>query len=209
MERDPGARFVVEEAEVYDLLGATQGVIGDGDVWVVDPLDGTTSFIHGYPTYSVSVALVRGLDPVAGAVYNAAAGEMNAAALGLGATRDGAPIHVTDAETRPRRARHHRLPLRPRRAARHPDGGAHRVPARARARHAPRRLGGHRLLPRGGRTRRRLLGVRAQAVGHGGGSPDLPRSRCARHRCQRTAVDGRTARTSSLRTPCFTPRCSR
>jgi myo-inositol-1(or 4)-monophosphatase len=99
MERDPHAHFVVEEAEVYDLLGAAQGVIGDGDVWVVDPLDGTTSFIHGYPTYSVSVALVRGLDPVAAAVYNAAAGEMNAAALGMGATRDGLPIHVTHAET--------------------------------------------------------------------------------------------------------------
>lgn len=99
MDRDPHARFVVEEAEVYDLLGAVQGVIGDGDVWVVDPLDGTTSFIHGYPTYSVSVALVRGLDPVAGAVYNAAAGEMNAAALGLGATRNGVPVHVAGAAT--------------------------------------------------------------------------------------------------------------
>ena len=99
MQRDPDARFVVEEAEVYDLLGAPRGVIGEGDVWVVDPLDGTTSFIHGYPTYSVSVALIRGLDPIAGAVYNAAAGEMNAAALGLGATRDGEPIHVTSAES--------------------------------------------------------------------------------------------------------------
>lgn len=97
MERYPHARFVVEEAEVYDLLGAERGVIGEGDVWVVDPLDGTTSFIHGYPTYSVSVALVRGLDPIAGAVYNVAAGEMNAAALGLGATRDGEPIHVAGA----------------------------------------------------------------------------------------------------------------
>ena len=96
-ERDPRARFVCEEAEVYDLLGVEQGVIGDGDVWVIDPLDGTTSFIHDYPTYSVSVALVRGFDPIAGAVYNAAAGEMNAAALGLGATREGAPIHVTAA----------------------------------------------------------------------------------------------------------------
>jgi myo-inositol-1(or 4)-monophosphatase len=97
MERDPAARFVVEEAEVYDLLGASRGVIGEGDVWVVDPLDGTTSFIHGYPTYSVSVALVRGLDPIAGAVYNAAAKEMNAAATGLGATRNDEAIHVTDA----------------------------------------------------------------------------------------------------------------
>lgn len=99
MESHPDARFVVEEAEVYDLIGAKPGVIGEGDVWVVDPLDGTTSFIHAYPTYSVSVALVRGLDPVAGAVYNAAAGEMNAAALGLGATRNGKPIRVSDAAT--------------------------------------------------------------------------------------------------------------
>ncbi len=98
MERDASARFVCEEAEVYDLLGAEQGTIGEGDVWVVDPLDGTTSFMHDYPTYSVSVALVRGFDPIAGAVYNAAAGEMNAAGLGLGAMRDGRPIRVTSAE---------------------------------------------------------------------------------------------------------------
>jgi len=93
-QRDPDARFVVEEDEVYDLIGAARGVIGQGDVWVIDPLDGTTSFIHGYPTYSVSVALVRGIQPVAGAVYNAAAGEMNAAAVGLGASRDGAALRV-------------------------------------------------------------------------------------------------------------------
>lgn len=97
LSRDPGARFVCEEPEVYDMLGAIPGVIGDGDVWVIDPLDGTTSFIHGYPTYSVSVALVRGKDPVAGAVYNAAAGEMNAAAVGLGAHRDGVALHVSRA----------------------------------------------------------------------------------------------------------------
>lgn len=97
LEHDGDATFVVEEDEVYDLLGARRGTIGQGDVWVVDPLDGTTSFIHGYPTYSVSVALVRDTAPVVGAVYNAAAGEMNAAALGLGATRDEVPIHVTAA----------------------------------------------------------------------------------------------------------------
>ena len=96
---DPQASFVVEEDEVYDLLGAKRGTIGDGDVWVIDPLDGTTSYIHGYPTYSVSVALVRGIEPVVGVVYNAAAGELNSAALGFGATRDGIPIRVSDAAT--------------------------------------------------------------------------------------------------------------
>jgi myo-inositol-1(or 4)-monophosphatase len=98
LERDPAARILVEEDEVYGLLGIEKAELGEGDVWVVDPLDGTTSFIHGYPTYSVSVALVRGLVPVAGAVYNAAAREMNAAATGLGATRDDVALQVSSAE---------------------------------------------------------------------------------------------------------------
>lgn len=96
---DPEARILVEEDEVYGLLGIEKATLGEGDVWVVDPLDGTTSFIHDYPTYSVSVALVRDEQPIAGAVYNAAAREMNAAARGLGATRDEVPIRVTDAES--------------------------------------------------------------------------------------------------------------
>lgn len=99
LERDPSARILVEEEEVYGLLGVEKATLGDGDVWVIDPLDGTTSFIHDYPTYSVSVALVRGDTPVAGAVYNVATREMNSAALGLGATRDDVPIQVAQAET--------------------------------------------------------------------------------------------------------------
>jgi len=95
-ERVEGARFVVEEDEVYGLAGVPRGTADEGEVWVVDPLDGTTSFVHSYPCYSVSVACLRDGVPVAGAIYNAALGEMNAGALGLGATRDGIPLHVTD-----------------------------------------------------------------------------------------------------------------
>lgn len=94
----PGARFVVEEPEVYELAGVAPGSLADSEVWVVDPLDGTTSYVHGYPCYSVSVALLRDGLPQAGAVYNAAAGEMNAAARGEGATMNGATLHVTDAD---------------------------------------------------------------------------------------------------------------
>ena len=94
-ERLPGARFICEEEEVYALAGVPQGAIGEGEVWVVDPLDGTTSFVHSYPCYSVSVACLHDGVPVAGAVYNAALGEMNAGAAGLGATRDGLPLHVS------------------------------------------------------------------------------------------------------------------
>jgi myo-inositol-1(or 4)-monophosphatase len=88
-DRLPGARFVCEEDEVYDLASVERGSIEQGEVWVVDPLDGTTSFVHSYPCYSVSVACLRDGQPVAGAVYNAALQEMNSAALGLGAGRDG------------------------------------------------------------------------------------------------------------------------
>jgi myo-inositol-1(or 4)-monophosphatase len=97
-ERLPGARFICEEDEVYELAGVPRGVIDQGEVWVVDPLDGTTSFVHSYPCYSVSVACLRDGQPVAGAVYNAALREMNAAALGLGATRNGVPLHVTSTQ---------------------------------------------------------------------------------------------------------------
>jgi myo-inositol-1(or 4)-monophosphatase len=89
---DPHARFVIEEEEVYDLAGGARGELDDSEVWVIDPLDGTTSYVHGYPTYSVSVAALHNGVPVAGAIYNAALGEMNSAGLGLGATRDGVRI---------------------------------------------------------------------------------------------------------------------
>ncbi|HEX9093820.1 MAG TPA: inositol monophosphatase family protein [Coriobacteriia bacterium] len=95
----PGARFVIEETEVYAMAGVRPGDLRDPEVWVVDPLDGTTSYMHGYPCYSVSVALVRDGQPVAGAVFNAAAGEMNAAAAGCGATRDGRALRCGTAST--------------------------------------------------------------------------------------------------------------
>ncbi len=91
------ARFVVEEPEVCGIAGVPCGDLGDDEVWVVDPLDGTTSYVHGFPCYSVSVALLRHGEPVVGAVYNAAADELNAAAKGRGATLDGTPINVTRA----------------------------------------------------------------------------------------------------------------
>lgn len=97
----PDARFVVEEPEVYGLTGATQGSLDDDEVWVIDPLDGTTSFVHGYPCYSVSVALLREGQPAAGAVLNAATGELFTASAGGGAFLDGEPIETSCAEDIP------------------------------------------------------------------------------------------------------------
>jgi myo-inositol-1(or 4)-monophosphatase len=101
LAKDPSARVIVEEPEVYGLTEAVEGSLDDPEVWVIDPLDGTTSYIHGYPCYSVSVACLQGGRPVAGAVYNASRDEMTSAAEGMGATLDGVPIHVGCATTIP------------------------------------------------------------------------------------------------------------
>ncbi|MGZ8593417.1 MAG: inositol monophosphatase family protein [Actinomycetota bacterium] len=53
--------------------------------WVVDPLDGTTNFLHGFPAVGVSVALVDAGRPVVGAVHAPFLGEMYLGARGLGA----------------------------------------------------------------------------------------------------------------------------
>ncbi len=93
----PGARVLCEEDEVHAELGVDKASLDESEVWVVDPLDGTTSFLHGFPCYSVAVGLLRDGLPVAGAVYNAALDEMNCAAVGEGAWRDGARIAVSGA----------------------------------------------------------------------------------------------------------------
>lgn len=57
----PEAGFITEEK--------TSTKVGDRYNWIIDPLDGTTNFIHGLPIYSVSIALKDGEDLVLGVVY--------------------------------------------------------------------------------------------------------------------------------------------
>jgi myo-inositol-1(or 4)-monophosphatase len=56
------------------------------DRWIVDPLDGTTNYAHGYPLYGVSIAYERGGEVVAGVVFAPALGELYAAERGAGST---------------------------------------------------------------------------------------------------------------------------
>ncbi|MDZ4170360.1 MAG: inositol monophosphatase family protein [Coriobacteriia bacterium] len=99
LAHDPRARIVVEEPEVCHDLGVEPGTLDDARVWVVDPLDGTTSFLHGFPCYSVSVALVCEGRSVAGAVYNAATAKLFSAAVGEGATCEGEVLRCASAST--------------------------------------------------------------------------------------------------------------
>jgi len=74
----PGYGFLMEER------GA---VAGDDDQhrWIVDPLDGTTNFLHGIPMFSISIALERQGQIVAGIIYNPALDELYTAERGGGA----------------------------------------------------------------------------------------------------------------------------
>lgn len=63
--------------------------------WIIDPLDGTTNWLHGYPEYAVSIAAEDAAGLAAGVVLNSATGECFEAARGTGARLDGAPIQVS------------------------------------------------------------------------------------------------------------------
>ncbi len=71
---------------------------GAGDArwrWIVDPLDGTVNYAHGFPFYCVSIALEVDGRVVLGVVLDTARGERFAAVTGGGAQLDGAPIEVS------------------------------------------------------------------------------------------------------------------
>ena len=74
----PGYGFVGEETGRHDGSDATH-------LWIVDPLDGTTNFLHGIPQFAISVALEREGAIVAGLIYNPATDEMFLAERGKGA----------------------------------------------------------------------------------------------------------------------------
>ncbi len=81
----------------HDIL-AEEGKRASGrnvNRWLVDPLDGTTNFIHGFPVFAVSVALECENSIVLGAVYDPCRRELFFAQRGHGATLNGRPIQVS------------------------------------------------------------------------------------------------------------------
>ena len=64
-------------------------------VWIVDPLDGTNNYAHGYPFFSVAIALEEEGELVAGVVYDPLRDEMFVAERGQGASINGQPMRVS------------------------------------------------------------------------------------------------------------------
>lgn len=83
----PRAGFVTEEDTVDNSR--------DELVWIIDPIDGTTNFMHRIPCYAISVALVYKDLPLLGIVYEISHDECFWALRGEGAYLNGHPIHVS------------------------------------------------------------------------------------------------------------------
>jgi myo-inositol-1(or 4)-monophosphatase len=98
--QDAVRRAILEAFPEHSLLGEEDDAhrVADNPSqfrWIVDPLDGTTNFVHGIPHYCVSLALEHQGALLVGAVYNPVAGECFTAAAGQGARLNGEPIRTS------------------------------------------------------------------------------------------------------------------
>jgi myo-inositol-1(or 4)-monophosphatase len=81
----------------YGFLGEEGGRVAGSDAthtWIVDPLDGTTNFLHGIPQFAISIALERDQAIVAGLIYNPATDELFTAERGKGAVLNDRRLRV-------------------------------------------------------------------------------------------------------------------
>ena len=91
------ARRLAEEFPDHALLAEEGARHGDpeGPTWIVDPLDGTTNFLHGIPFFAVSLGLVEAGKPVLGVIHAPALGRTFHGAPGSGAFDDERPLSVS------------------------------------------------------------------------------------------------------------------
>jgi myo-inositol-1(or 4)-monophosphatase len=87
----PSHRILAEESGGAELDLAADGL----PQWIVDPLDGTVNFLHAYPMYAVSIAVVVDGAPGVGVVIDGASGRVWSAVRGEGAFLDGERITVS------------------------------------------------------------------------------------------------------------------
>jgi len=102
LEGEPGSEILGEELSPTGgrangpAGGAGKtGKAGETVLWIVDPLDGTTNFLHDYPAYAVSIGAVVHGEPAVGVVVDVVRERTYRAVTGEGATCNDRPIHVS------------------------------------------------------------------------------------------------------------------
>ena len=86
----PDAAIVGEELTPDGALSE------EGLTFIIDPLDGTTNFLPGFPHYAGSIGVVSGSEVIAGVVLNVPRGDLFTATLGSGTTRNGEKVKVSE-----------------------------------------------------------------------------------------------------------------
>ena len=81
----------------HAFLAEESGRQGDSEyLWIIDPLDGTTNYLHGFPVFSVSIAVARGDNLEHAVIYDPLRQELFTASRGSGAQLEGRRIRVSD-----------------------------------------------------------------------------------------------------------------
>ncbi len=91
-------QHIEREYSSHQILGEEFGLSGSPHSpwkWIIDPIDGTISFIHGVPLYTVLVGLLYRGEPVLGVIYNPQTEELISAGNGLGCFYNGQPSTVS------------------------------------------------------------------------------------------------------------------
>jgi len=92
-------RILHEHFRDHGFLGEEQGLntppVGTEFRWIIDPLDGTSNYVHRFPYYAVSIGLEHRGIPLVGVIHDPTRDETFAAAAGCGATLNGQPIRVS------------------------------------------------------------------------------------------------------------------
>lgn len=87
---------ISKEFPTHSFLGEEEGRQGESkNVWIIDPIDGTTNFAHGVDHFCHSIALVRDNEIICGAVYNSVHKKLYTACKGKGAFYNGKKIGVS------------------------------------------------------------------------------------------------------------------
>lgn len=98
----PDHAFLGEEArddgpDGWSADSSQDWIVGQQNCWIVDPLDGTTNYVHQLPPFAVSLALWQNGEPRLGVVLDPVSNELYSAIAGEGAMLNGEPIRVSEA----------------------------------------------------------------------------------------------------------------
>ena len=84
-----------EAGEIVSQIQANTRIQEKSHRWIIDPIDGTANFVHGYPCYAVSIALTHGGDVTHAVVLDPVRDELFTAVKGKGAQQNGTPIRTS------------------------------------------------------------------------------------------------------------------